>query len=80
MTYVTNLSLSAESQKSKVMVESEISAIICCGLAHQRETPAGNPRDREKRNITFEKVKAFVSEEYHEEVLVLIEDLDLIIF
>ena len=34
----------------------------------------------EKRNITFEKVKPFVSEEYHEEVLALIEDLDLIIF
>jgi hypothetical protein len=36
--------------------------------------------ETEKRNITFEKVKAFVSEEYHEEVLTLIEDLDLIIF
>jgi hypothetical protein len=36
--------------------------------------------ETEKRNITFEKVKAFVSEEYHEEVLALIEDLDLIIF
>ena len=34
----------------------------------------------EKRNITFEKVKPFVSEEYQEEVLALIEDLDLIIF
>lgn len=36
--------------------------------------------ETEKRNITFEKVKAFVSEEYHEEVLALIKDLDLIIF
>ena len=36
--------------------------------------------ETEKRNITFEKVKAFVSEEHHEEVLALIEDLDLIIF
>ena len=34
----------------------------------------------EKRNITFEKVKPFVSEEHHEEVLALIEDLELIIF
>ena len=30
--------------------------------------------------ITFEKVKAFVGKEYQDEVLVLIEDLDLIIF
>jgi hypothetical protein len=36
--------------------------------------------DKEKRNITFEKVKPFISEEYQEEVLALIEDLDLIIF
>ena len=36
--------------------------------------------ETEKRNITFEKVKAFVSEEYQDEVLALIEDLDLIIF
>lgn len=36
--------------------------------------------ENEKRNITFEKVKAFVSEEYQDEVLALIEDLDLIIF
>lgn len=34
----------------------------------------------EKKNITFEKVKAFISEEYQDEVLALIEDLDLIIF
>lgn len=31
-------------------------------------------------NEWCEKVKAFVSEEYHEEVLALIEDLDLRIF
>ena len=36
--------------------------------------------ETEKRNITFEKVKAFVSEEYQDEVLALIEDLDLRIF
>ena len=36
--------------------------------------------DKEKRNITFEKVKPFISEEYQDEVLALIEDLDLIIF
>lgn len=34
----------------------------------------------EKRNITFEKVKPFISEEYQDEVLALIEDLDLRIF
>lgn len=34
----------------------------------------------EKRNITFEQVKPFISEEYQDEVLALIEDLDLIIF
>ena len=36
--------------------------------------------ETEKRNITFEKVKPFISEEYQDEVLALIEDLDLIIF
>lgn len=34
----------------------------------------------EKKHITFEKVKAFISEEYQDEVLALIEDLDLRIF
>ena len=36
--------------------------------------------ETEKRNITFEKVKAFISEEYQDEVLALIEDLDLRMF
>ena len=33
--------------------------------------------ETQKVNITFEKVKAFISEEYKDEVLALIEDLDL---
>ena len=33
--------------------------------------------ETQKVNITFEKVKAFISEEYQDEVLALIEDLDL---
>lgn len=33
--------------------------------------------ETQKLNITFEKIKAFISEEYQDEVLALIEDLDL---